>query len=129
MILRRLFIWLIAAAFVFNGAAALAFIEVPATLAPISEKHHVGAASSDHGVRSAPHHGDTVVTMQGQDQTHQHVDDCLKCCEMCNVASMAPESLKAPVRFSYAGISFRTGHDDLPGRFVGLDPGIPKSAS
>lgn len=129
MILRRLSIWLFVAAFVFNGTAALAFVDIPEMLAPISAAHHAASVSGDRQPDLARRQDDRTVVFVSQDLTHQHAEDCLKCCNMCNVASMTPEGLKAPVRFSYADIAFHIGLDDLFGRFVGLDPGIPKSVS
>lgn len=124
---RHLSIWLMVAAFVLNGAAALAFVEIPETLVPISADHHATSVSGDRQTHVAPRRDDGTVVIGSQSLTHQHAENCLKCCNMCSVASMIPESLKAPVRFSYAGIAFRIGLDDFFGRFVGLDPGIPKS--
>lgn len=128
MSLRWSLAWLIAALFVFNGAASLALIAVPAALAPHSESHHAVGTTSGQAMNPGRHqYNDGAVSAQNRAQSHEHVDSCLKCCQMCNVASMVPVVPTSKVPFFNASVLFPFGKDDLSDYFAALDPGIPKS--
>ena len=147
MRVRRLFICLLAAAFVVSGAATRAWIALPAALAAqpsvvahaaghaVAENHD-GAPAHDHTAHAshaaaAGHNadhaaGDAVAAVADQ-ETGDHVDDCLKCCSMCNVTSFVPGLAATPVTFSYADIAFPVKENALVGHLVALDPDIPKA--
>jgi hypothetical protein len=122
----RLSIWLIALAFVFNGAASLATIDLPAASALIAQNQNHDnartAAPSDHVGNN-----NVMVAMPDHGQAQGHSHSGLKCCGICNVANVIPDIVAIPVTFSYATVAFRTGQHDLVGHLVALDPGIPKT--
>jgi hypothetical protein len=125
---RRLFIWFIVAAFVLNGVAARAFIEIPAALAPLAGTHHASLASTDQAAFSAyGQKGGDSIAAGDQDKDHQHADSCLKCCQMCSFAVATPEVPAAAARFFFWGISFAIFNDNPPDPLAALDPAIPKS--
>lgn len=120
----RLSIWLIVLAFVFNGAASLAAIDLPTASALIAQNQNHDnartAAPSDHVGNN-----NVMVAMLDHGQAHGH--SALKCCNICNVANVIPDIVAIPVTFSYATVAFRRGQHDLVGHLVALDPGIPKT--
>jgi hypothetical protein len=127
MSLRRLLILLIAASFVFNGAALLAYIAVPAALAPFSDALHATGMASDQSTHfGLRQDNDSMMSWRNRAQSHDHVDGCLKCCHICSTANVVAIAPMTPVQFSYASVQFPTGADNPPDDFVTLDPGIPK---
>lgn len=135
MDIRRLFIFLIAAAFVFNGAASFVFngaasrawIDLPVALAATAQDHHGASVAAGHDAHSGQFGANAIAAAPDQSQDHEHVDSCLKCCNMCNVANVLPGFVAKPVTFSYAAVAFRMGQRNLVGHLVALDPDIPKA--
>jgi hypothetical protein len=119
----RLGIWLIALAFVFNGVASYAWTDPGESAALTIQGHHGAliAAPDAH----AKYIGDNVVTAADQAPTHSH--NTIKCCYICNAASVLPDIVAIPMPFSYTVIMFRTARHDLVGHPLGLDPRIPMS--
>jgi hypothetical protein len=122
----RLGIWLIAVAFVFNGATSYAKFDLP--VAPGLVAHgHDSAQPVCHDAHSN-HTGNNTVTAADHDQAAAHSHSNLQCCGICSVASVLPDVVAIAVPFSYAAVMFYTGQRDLIGHFVALDPGIPKTS-
>jgi hypothetical protein len=119
----RLSIWLFVLAFIFNGAASYTWIDPGESPAGTVQAHHGVLTAVD---VHAKYVSDDVVTAAVQALTHGH--NALKCCGICNVASVLPDILAIPVPFSYAAIMFHTARHDLAGHLVALDPGIPKTS-
>jgi Protein of unknown function (DUF2946) len=119
----RFGIWLIAVAFVFNGAASYAMIDAPVAPILFAQGHHDAAASADHGA----HSDEVAAAATDHGQAHDYAHNHLKCCGICNVASLLPDVIAVPVAFSYATVTFRTLQNDLVGHLVALDPDIPKT--
>jgi hypothetical protein len=120
----RLSIWLIALAFVFNGAASFAAIDRPVAPALAAQNHNGGRITS-HDVHFNHIGTGVMVTMLNHDQAHGHSG--LRCCGTCNVANVLPDIAAIPVTFSCAAVTFRTGQHDLVGYLVALDPDLPKT--
>jgi hypothetical protein len=115
-------IWLIAIVFVFNGAASLALVELPAVPALNAHEHHAEHAGRTADAAALDHDHD-----QDHAGNHKHNDNCLKCCGICNVANLIPDIAATPIMFTYASITFNIGQHDLVGFLVVLDPDIPKT--
>ena len=116
----RLGIWLIAFAFVFNGAGSYAAINLAMPLPLTAQGHHgsvADARSDQHGVAAATEHG----------QVHKHGRNGLNCCRTCNGASVLPDVAAISALLSYDVVTFGTRQQDLVGHSVALDPGIPKT--
>jgi hypothetical protein len=122
----RLGIWLIAVAFVFNGAASGAWIGLPMAPALAVHDHHGGPATAGHDAHFDQASHDAIGATPDHGQAPEH-DSCLECCGMCNIANVIPDIVANPVMFSYAEVTFRTAQDDLVGHLVALDPDIPKT--
>jgi hypothetical protein len=119
----RLSIWLIAFAFVFNGAASYAWIDPDESPAmTIQDDHDAPMVRHD---AHAKHAGDDVVAAADHDQAPAH--SVSRCCNACNAASVMPDIVAIPVTFSYRAVTFHTHQHDLVGLPAGLDPGIPKA--
>jgi hypothetical protein len=121
----RLGIWLIALAFVFNGAASYAGIDPAESPVLTIQEQHGTPATAHH--THAKYIGDGAVVSVDHDQTPAHSHSGVRCCGICNVASLLPNVAATPVTFSYAAITFHTNQHDLVGHLVALDPGIPKT--
>jgi hypothetical protein len=119
----RLSMWLIALAFVFNGAASYTWADPGESPALTIQGHH-GALEAAPGAH-AKYVGDDMVTAADQAPTHSH--NALRCCYICNVASVLPDIVAIPMPFSYTAIMFHTARHNLVGHPLGLDPGIPKT--
>lgn len=119
----RLGIWLIAFALVFNGVAAYCMDDHPGPTANV-QGHHDKLAGDDCDIQR----GDTTPRISdcgaSDHRTHNH----LKCCGICNVASLISGVRGVLVPYSYAAVSFRTVPHKLVGHLVRLDPHIPKSS-
>ena len=123
----RLAIWLIAVAFVFNGAGSLAWADLPA--APALAAHaYDGAGAAARNDAHSHRIADAVISqLPDNGQTPGRVGNCAKCCATCGVASLVPDVTVTAVMFSDAGISFYIGQRDLVGHLVAIDPDIPKA--
>jgi hypothetical protein len=133
MVICRLFVWFLAAAFIFGGSAVHASLMLPAvaqdnhvlmTAAPDAPRGHT--AQHGHG---ADHAG---AAADGHDYAQPHDvdgcdDDCLKCCSMCSVATTSAEGRGTPVPVAYGAVRFHIGQRNLLGHLVALDPDIPKT--
>jgi len=132
MAIYRLFILLLAAAFIFSGSAVHASLMLPAVLqdhhaqvAAAPDAHQGYAAHQDHG---GDHAGVAAAEHQhAQPQEIDHGDNCLKCCSMCGVDTIAADQRGAPVTCAYGTVRFHIGQRYMFGDFVALDPDIPKS--
>lgn len=122
----RLGIWLIAFAFVFNGAVSLAQIDAFAEPATIAHEHdHAAAQDHHHGLAASEH--DAVADWMDHGPGHSHHHAHHKCCTICSHASLKPNVVAVPLTFTYAPVIFTTVQHDLVGHFVALDPEIPKT--
>jgi hypothetical protein len=122
----RLTIWLIAVAFVFNGVASSAWIDLPMAPALAAQDNHGAATAGGHDAHFDQVDRDVIGATPDHGQASEH-DSCLKCCGICNVANVIPDVAAIPVMFSYADVTFRTAQHDLVGHLVALDPAIPKT--
>ncbi len=118
----RFGIWLLALAFVFNGAAVTTW-NGPATAAvAIAQGHFADTDSADCG----GHAKDTAAVVTYSDQTHDRPHH-LRCCGTCMVASLVPDVAVVAVVFNVGSTAFWTAQNHLDGHLVFLDPDIPKS--
>jgi hypothetical protein len=127
MSLRRLFVCLIAAVFVFNGAAMRAWADVPVTPSPLTHEQHADSGAGGHEGHAG--HG-AAVPESDERPLPIHSNDCLKYCNMCNAAVTTPDlggGGATGVMFSYAAVVFRLLQGDLIGQLVAVDPHIPKA--
>jgi hypothetical protein len=127
---RNLLIWFFVAAFVFNGAASRAWIDLPAALGSAGQIYQdisatVHTPQAGHDAHTAAMDCGTAAALADDDTTH--VDDCLKCCSMCIVTTVAPDATGSLVPVSYAAIAYPVRQGALVGHLVALDPDIPKS--
>jgi hypothetical protein len=127
--LRRLFVCLIAAAFVFNGAAMRAWANYPAAAPALGQEHHASSMAGDHAGHAGDHSGHAGHAVPESDERPLpiHSNDCLKYCNMCNAAGMTPDLGVADAILSYADAVFRLLQGDLTGQLVAVDPHIPKA--
>jgi len=130
--LRSLFIYLFAAAFVFNGVLLHANIELPVAL---TLHAHLGFATA---TDRAPHPhavpiGQEELTAISGDHDdslpHNHIDGGPKSCGMCSEATVMSGLAATAVQLSYALISFDARPPGLTGHLVALDPDIPKTSA
>jgi hypothetical protein len=119
----RLGIWLIAVAFVFNGAASGAWIDLPMAPALAAHDHHGAMAAAGHD----EHSGEVVAAVTDHGQAYDYAHNHLKCCGICYVANLTPDVIAVVVTFSYSDVTFRMAKHDLVGHLVALDPDIPKT--
>ena len=122
----RLGIWLIAAAFVFNGAASHALIDIPMSPALAAHDHHHGHSATGHDPHFDHAGSEAIAGAPDHDHISGH-EHGQKCCNICNVVSVMPDVALIPVGFSYAAITFHAAKHNLVGHFVALDPDIPKT--
>ena len=133
MVVRRLFVFFLAAAFIYGGSALRASLLAPS----VAQDHHASmVAAPDVQQGHAAHqghgsHDSAGVTADDHDHAKltnaEHDEPCLKCCTMCGVASMTADYHGTPVMFAYGTVRFRIGQRHLLGHLVALDPDIPKS--
>lgn len=119
----RLTVCLIAVVFIFNSAASLAWIDLPAELTMAADGHR-GAMADDHHDTHAQVGNDIIAATPDHGETSKYVD---KCCRTCTVAGVVGDVVMVAVAFSYAAVAFQTRQRDLVGHLVVLDPDIPKS--
>jgi hypothetical protein len=120
----RLTIWLIAVVFAFNGAASLAWIDLPAAPALTVDSHYGAAVAVWDDAHSYDVDGDVIAAVPDHGHATQHAD---KCCVTCSVASVVPDAAVTAITFSCAAVAFHTRQRDLVGHLVALDPDIPKT--
>jgi hypothetical protein len=117
----RVGIWLMALAFVFNGAASHALVDLPDLIA---QDHHGALAVISHDA----HFSDsTVAATPDHDQIPEHKHNSRRCCDVCNLASVIPNVVVVPVPFSYAAVVFAAAQHFLVGHLIAIDPDIPKT--
>jgi len=133
--LRRIFVCLLALAFLLSGATWRNCIDAsvaqaaPVVAAPDHQHDHYGPKHGFMSTAEATHdHGGHVTTAAKSDQGQLPANDhaCLKCCSMCTVTGLTPGISTTPAVISTSVISFRLGQRNLVGHAVALDPGIPK---
>ena len=124
--MHRLTVWLIAIVFVFNGAASLAWTDLPAAPVSIVESHGGVAAAVRHEGHLHDIGDEVVATASDHDQPAGHTDNCLKCCGTCSVTNMVPDVVVSAVTFASVAVKFQAGQNNLVGHLVALDPDIPK---
>jgi len=122
--MHRLIVWLIAVAFVFNGAASLAWLDLPET--PPVAAHHDGARAGGHGVLAHQQTDDFIVVVPDHCHGSSNSDNRLKCCGTCSLASLVPDIVATAMTFADKGVTFHTGPHDLVGHLVAVEPGVPK---
>lgn len=117
----QLGIWMIVLALVFNGAPTLALNDGSGVPTVAAHSLHDEAAEVECNTQ-AGHVAVSAEACQVQRAAHDH----LNCCWICNVVAVLPGVFAAPVKFSYATVTFHTAQFDLVGHPVALDPDIPK---
>lgn len=124
----RLAVFFIAAVFIFNSAASLAWIDLPVDLAMTSGDHHGAMATERRAVDHQDTHSHKVAGLIGAAQDHgQSVNHADKCCVACIVANVVPDAVVTAVTFSSVTVVFHAEQDDLAGHLAARDPDIPKS--
>jgi hypothetical protein len=127
--LRRLFIYLFAAAFVLNGVLSHAAIELPAAL---TTHVHLGVTTASnltthyHSASVGQHEESATSGSHNDGVTHYHVDGGSKSSGICANATVPSDLVTTAVPFSYTLISFHSRPHGLTGHLVALDPDIPK---
>jgi len=128
--LRRLFIYLFAAAFIVNGGLVHASIELP----PVLTTHaHVGiTVAAEHAAHHDAANPSSIEAAMAPSEhaygvAHEHMDGDAKCCGMCGMANAMPELTIIPIQLSYAVITFHVRLQGLIGHLTKLDPDIPKA--
>ena len=128
--LRRIYVYLLAAAFVLNGGLVHASFDLPpALIAHV----HVGAAVAAKDVvhHQAAHAGQieaaTSLDKHDHGAMHDHLDSDAKSCGTCGMANAMPELATIPAQLSYATITFQFRLQNLAGHLAKLDPEIPKA--
>lgn len=126
--LRSFFVFLFAAAVVFNGWASVVLAKVPA-----AHSNHVVAMGGHAG-----HQGQNEAQYFAQPSNatglfdhlpaHDHANGSSKCCTMCVAFdNLTPAFVATVSQFHYRAIFFKIGRQDLAGHLVALDPDIPKT--
>jgi hypothetical protein len=129
-LIRLMFVWSVALAFVASGAAwchcMAAQQPIPAAVQVQDHGTHDhashGSVAHDHG---SHHHAaaDQMADDNGQPASNNH--DCGKCCSICTVSGAMPPS-PAVVVFEVSAVAFILQTDATIGSATSVDPGIPK---
>lgn len=129
--MRRIFVTLLAVAFVFSGVAWAACIEQPQSLAGAetvllmsANQVHSHSVFTNH---SSQAENDNLTSTSNNDSLPDHgLAPVVKCCSMAPAFSLSSELAARPVDFPRSVVAFRFVQRGMAGNIVALEPGIPK---